>query len=188
MKETWSRARRGDYDNTRISTELALFARSGARAIVLCVTTDEFVEIERAVYAAGTNPMLAPLSLAMLDLDHFKAFNDTYGHGAGDQLLQRAAAVWSAELTVLAPTATIARYGGEEFAVVLPGVDQTKAVAVLEALLAITPLGQTFSAGVAEGAVGEDVATVVARADARLYEAKAAGRARVLGSPLAIPA
>ena len=61
-----------------------------------------------------------PLCLAFLDLDHFKAFNDTYGHQAGDAHLRRAAAAWRRELRAID---VLARYGGEEFGILLPDMD-----------------------------------------------------------------
>jgi diguanylate cyclase (GGDEF)-like protein len=121
----------------------------------------------------------------MIDLDHFKTFNDTFGHGAGDLLLQHAAAAWRVALLQLAPAATLARYGGEEFAIILPGVDESTAANVLRALLQLTPESQTFSAGVAKMDPDERLDDVLRRADLRLYEAKAGGRARVVaGVPL----
>jgi len=77
-----------------------------------------------------------------------------------------------------------ARYGGEEFAIILLGVEEAAAVGVVQALLDTTPLGQTFSAGVAVCGKDEALAAFVARADELLYAAKAAGRARILGAPV----
>ncbi len=117
------------------------------------------------------------LCLAMVDLDRFKAFNDDYGHQAGDQLLAAAAMAWRPALRA---TDTIARYGGEEFAVLLPHSDEEGALAVIQRLLDVVPLGQTASAGVALWDGTETAAELLARADAALYDAKGAGRARAL--------
>jgi diguanylate cyclase (GGDEF)-like protein/PAS domain S-box-containing protein len=117
------------------------------------------------------------LCLAMVDLDRFKAFNDRHGHQAGDQLLAATAAAWRPALRT---TDTIARYGGEEFAVLLPHSDEEGALAVVERLLEVVPLGQTASAGVAAWDGSESAAELLARADAALYAAKGAGRARAL--------
>jgi diguanylate cyclase (GGDEF)-like protein len=117
------------------------------------------------------------LCLAMLDLDRFKAFNDHHGHQGGDQLLASTAAAWRPALRT---TDTLARYGGEEFAVLLPHSDQDGAMAVIERLLEVVPLGQTASAGVAVWDGTETASELLARADAALYEAKGAGRARAL--------
>ncbi|MCO8277035.1 GGDEF domain-containing protein [Actinoplanes sp. TRM 88003] len=121
----------------------------------------------------------APVVVSMIDLDHFKSFNDTYGHPAGDRLLSAAAAAWSAELR---DGDVLARYGGEEFIVLLPGTDESKATAVLERLRAVTPAAQTFSAGLARWDNTETSEALIARADSALYAAKAAGRDRILAA------
>ena len=123
------------------------------------------------------------LCLAMLDLDRFKAFNDHHGHQAGDQLLAATALAWRPALRT---TDTIARYGGEEFAVLLPHSDEEGAMLVVERLLDCVPLGQTASAGIAAWDGTESAQELLARADAALYEAKRAGRARALFSPSAL--
>jgi diguanylate cyclase len=117
-----------------------------------------------------------PVSLAMLDLDHFKQFNDEYGHVAGDHLLKSMAASW---LTEIRATDVLARVGGEEFVLVLAGADIDQAGKTVSKLRANTPLGQTFSAGLAQWdaeALPEDL---LKSADGALYEAKRAGRNRV---------
>lgn len=117
------------------------------------------------------------LCLAMLDLDKFKVYNDTHGHQAGDELLAAAATAWRPELRA---TDTLARYGGEEFAVLLPHSDLEGARIVVERLLAVVPLGQTASAGIAIWDGHERADELLARADSALYDAKHAGRARAL--------
>jgi diguanylate cyclase (GGDEF)-like protein len=135
------------------------------------------VEMDRA-RRAGT-----PLAVALLDLDHFKRFNDQYGHQAGDQLLKIATAAWQ---SLLRSSDLLARYGGEEFAVLLPSSTLGQAVEVVGRLLAVTPLAQTFSAGVALWHGDETSDQIVARADQALYQAKEAGRNQVLAA-LAAP-
>ena len=129
------------------------------------------VEMDRA-RRAGT-----PLAVALLDLDHFKSFNDQYGHQAGDQLLKSATAIWQ---SLLRPSDLLARYGGEEFAVLLPTTTLGQAVEIIDRLRVATPLAQTFSAGVALWRDDETSDQTVARADKTLYQAKQAGRSRVL--------
>ena len=86
------------------------------------------------------------LFVAMLDLDRFKAFNDTGGHQAGDRLLKAAAAAWR---SALRPYDILARYGGEEFGLMLAGCSADEARDVVERLRATTPDAVTCSAGVA---------------------------------------
>ena len=120
-----------------------------------------------------------PVSVAILDLDNFKAFNDSRGHQAGDRLLKEAAAAWRA---VLRPGDMLARYGGEEFAVLLSTCDDALAAQVLERLRDATPGGQTCSGGIARWDGHESGEQLLARADRALYAAKAAGRDRVLSA------
>jgi diguanylate cyclase (GGDEF)-like protein len=120
-----------------------------------------------------------PLSVALIDLDHFKRFNDEYGHQAGDRLLKAATAVWT---TAVRTTDLLCRYGGEEFGVLLPNATADQAMEVLERVRAVTPLAQTFSAGVACWDTQEISEDLVARADRALYAAKAAGRDRVVSA------
>ncbi|GAA2343340.1 GGDEF domain-containing protein [Dactylosporangium salmoneum] len=112
------------------------------------------------------------LTVVMIDLDHFKRYNDEHGHPAGDRLLKSAAAAWSG---VLRRTDTLARYGGEEFVALLPGADP---LPIVRRLMEVTPLSQTFSAGVARWDGRETSDELLARADVALYEAKRAGRNR----------
>ncbi|MBM2619885.1 GGDEF domain-containing protein [Actinoplanes sp. LDG1-06] len=117
-----------------------------------------------------------PVSVALLDLDHFKHFNDTYGHPAGDRLLKSASAAWHGNLRAVD---TLARWGGEEFVALLPGADAAEARDVLERALRATPLGQTFSAGLAVWDGVETSEELLERADAALYRAKSNGRSQV---------
>lgn len=128
---------------------------------------------ERELAAAGRSGR--PLSLAIIDLDHFKDYNDTHGHPAGDALLRAAAAGWSARLRA---TDVLARWGGEEFCLLLPGCDELDACALIEQLRPVVPEGQTFSAGVAVWTPGVSAEQLVAQADAALYRAKHDGRNR----------
>ena len=124
-------------------------------------------------------------SIVMLDIDHFKAVNDTFGHQVGDQVLMRVAAELRAELR---DVDTAGRYGGEELLIVLPYAGAAQALEVAERvrarLAALTwpqpGLRITVSGGVAEYA-GLDLDALVEAADRKLYEAKAAGRDRVVG-------
>jgi diguanylate cyclase (GGDEF)-like protein len=114
-----------------------------------------------------------PLCMALLDLDHFKAYNDAHGHQAGDAHLRRTAAAWRRELRAID---VLARYGGEEFGILLPDCDIGQAQEVLDRVRAATPNGETASAGVVTYDGRESADSLVARADAAMYRAKHAGR------------
>jgi len=140
-------------------------------------------ELPQAVERARRDAV--PLVVAMIDLDHFKRFNDDYGHPAGDRLLKGAAAAWTTELRAVDQ---LARYGGEEFIALFPGATGAEAVEVLDRLRAATPAGQTFSAGAAVWDGTETSDELIVRADKALYEAKAAGRRRtVVATTVGLP-
>jgi diguanylate cyclase (GGDEF)-like protein len=131
-------------------------------------------ELPRALEQARRSG--APVTVALLDLDRFKAFNDAYGHPAGDRLLKSAAAAWH---ETLRSVDVLARYGGEEFIVLLPDADVGQARQVLSRALAATPSSQTFSAGLAVWDGSETSDELIERADTALYSAKAGGRDRI---------
>ena len=117
-----------------------------------------------------------PLCVALLDLDHFKAYNDQHGHQAGDRLLKAAAAAWQGRLR---KSDLLARYGGEEFALLLPDCGLASGMEIAERLRTAQP-EVTCSLGVAAWDGQEEAAGLVARADRALYAAKEAGRDRCL--------
>jgi diguanylate cyclase (GGDEF)-like protein len=131
----------------------------------------------------------APLTVALLDLDHFKWVNDRHGHLAGDKVLRRVGKLFS---TSLRPSDIVARWGGEEFCVLFPDTDVAGASTALAALAAKlralsvdwggeTVTGLTFSAALAaHGAHGRTLDELVSSADRALYGAKNAGRDRVM--------
>jgi diguanylate cyclase (GGDEF)-like protein len=158
------------------AVELAALAqRDGLTGIANRRTWDN--ELPVAMDRARRDSIL--LSVALIDLDHFKRFNDEYGHQAGDRLLKSATAAWSAAVR---STDLLCRYGGEEFGVLLPAATVEQAVEVLERVRAVTPMAQTFSAGVACWDGKEISEELVARADRALYAAKGAGRDRILSA------
>jgi diguanylate cyclase (GGDEF)-like protein len=122
--------------------------------------------------------LLAHDAVVILDFDHFKRVNDSYGHARGDQLLQQLGAFLQSEIR---EADTVARMGGEEFLLVLKQTEEADALQIVERLIAAwqstTPLA-TLSAGVAIHASCSPSATYTA-ADRALYEAKVAGRNRV---------
>lgn len=130
-----------------------------------------------------------PLSLIVLDIDHFKAFNDSYGHAIGDGVIKHVASMLKESVR---QGDVPARIGGEEFAIILANADTSVATTVAERIrLKISErslvrrsnnetIGKvTVSAGVAMLGTGEIPASFLARADAALYEAKHGGRNRV---------
>lgn len=133
-----------------------------------------------------------PLSLAIVDIDHFKAINDHFGHAAGDRVLKRFGRLMMVNVRA---SDLFGRLGGEEFAVMFPGIRCDDALARIDAIRAKarfdrrTPNGDdpvspeshvTFSAGVDEYRASDTLVDLMARADAALYAAKAAGRDRVV--------
>lgn len=127
-----------------------------------------------------------PLSLAVIDLDHFKIINDTYGHCAGDHVIARIAGL----LHEVARTSDVAcRWGGEEFVLVLPATADRQALVMLERLRGrLAESNQvkdgetppfTFSAGIAQWQRGDDLDSLLKRADRALYRAKHLGRDRI---------
>jgi diguanylate cyclase (GGDEF)-like protein len=120
----------------------------------------------------ATPPGRTALSVILVDIDHFKAYNDEHGHQAGDRLLKTAAAAWR---TALRRSDVLARYGGKEFAIVLPSCPATEAAALLERLRLLTPEEQTCSIGLAESARGSRTPSSW-HGDEALYQAKHSGR------------
>jgi diguanylate cyclase (GGDEF)-like protein len=125
-------------------------------------------ELERA-RRMGTG-----VCVAMIDLDNFKSYNDSFGHQAGDLVLKEAASAWRAEVR---STDLLARYGGEEFVLLLPACALEDAIRIVERLRVVTPL-VTCSVGLACWDFQEAGDELVERADQALYAAKAEGRNR----------
>lgn len=119
------------------------------------------------------------LCLALIDLDHFKRYNDEKGHQAGDRLLSACAAAWSQQIRVVD---VLARYGGEEFAAVIPSCGLDAAREVLERLKRASPESITCSIGLARWDGHESSESLVRRADAALYRAKREGRDRLISA------
>ena len=128
-------------------------------------------------------------SLLMLDLDHFKTFNDEFGHLAGDQVLRITGHLLRAALR---PADMAARYGGEEFVLLLPGTDISGASEVATRLLdafrgfAWPQRTVTVSIGMAQAVAGDAAEDLIRRADSSLYDAKRGGRDRAVAA-IALP-
>jgi diguanylate cyclase (GGDEF)-like protein len=150
-----------------------------ARSLRTAATTDPLTgvanrrawEAEAARNLAHAQRTGEPLSLAILDLDHFKVVNDREGHGAGDALLCELTAGWSRRLR---GADLLGRYGGDEFVLSLPGTDEAGAWQVLRQLDETHDF--PWSAGVASAGPDDTLGTVLARADGNLYLKKRTGR------------
>jgi diguanylate cyclase (GGDEF)-like protein len=139
---------------------------------------------ERLELAVGQAERGIPVSMVMIDLDHFKSYNDAYGHVAGDQLLMHVGACLR---DLVRKTDCAARWGGEEFAVVLTGTPHEGAKVVAEKIrqaIALLPAHREVSAsvGICSWEPGLSSEQLVKRADQALYMAKRTGRNRVRSS------
>lgn len=154
----------------------------------------KFFDRQLAYVSAEARDNDAPLTLLMIDIDHFKRFNDTYGHLVGDQVLRLVARTMVENLK---GKDIIARYGGEEFVILLPQTRLADAIKVADQLRTCLAgkrirkrnsnetLGSiTISIGAAEYCVGEEHDNFIARADSALYKAKNGGRNQVMSEEL----
>ncbi len=134
-----------------------------------------------------------PLTLCIMDLDNFKAVNDTYGHPCGDEVLQTVASILLSEMRMID---TAARIGGEEFALLLPGTGLARAQKFLQRVQSVIKatvincgpdkLAVTMSMGVASyrGKLPPDPEKLLVEADKALYRAKRAGKNRIEVAPI----
>lgn len=165
-------------------------ARQTARTDPLTGIANRGVFDEAIKRAVATADSRRPVCLLMLDIDHFKRVNDTYGHPTGDLVLKRLAKVL---INITKGKDTAARYGGEEFAIVLPETtlaDAHKLAETIRAGLNSAPIRDratgtelthiTISIGVACLKTQETVADFIKRADTALYKAKTTGRNKVV--------
>ncbi len=137
-------------------------------------------EMERA------NRLNTPLSVGIIDLDHFKQVNDTYGHAAGDEVLKRAARLFRENLRTMD---VVGRWGGEEFIIMLPeiAIDQAQmtcnrlltALAATDIDVGSTSIKITATIGITQLLPGDKMDEIISRADEALYKGKEAGRNRV---------
>lgn len=172
-----------------IMLNLGLLAMPGERAMRILkeqAHRDALTGARNRAWLAGTarRHAVAGTGLILIDVDHFKAINDRYGHAAGDAVLVRI--VRTATMQIRAMEGSIARLGGDEFVVLLPGRPLAATAELANRLRAgiagpVCDFPQcTVSIGVAQVEAGEDqFDPAIARADLRLYEAKASGRDRI---------
>lgn len=178
----------GDAAELLAQETARMFARiARQRQLVAEARTDALTRLaNRRTFARALDALAPDDVVVVLDLDHFKQVNDTFGHTAGDELLQQLA---DCLRRVARSGDVVARYGGEEFALVLPRADEHGALALLTRLRRAWD-GQTqapvttFSAGIAVHRAGRRPVETLAAADTALYEAKRAGRNRdVVAAP-----
>jgi diguanylate cyclase (GGDEF)-like protein/PAS domain S-box-containing protein len=166
--------KRIESERENLFTEVKVLAASDAlTGLPNRRTLDEQLPREMARARRGS----APLCLAIVDVDFFKAYNDAQGHPAGDLMLRDCAVAWDSELRA---EDTIVRFGGDEFLVLLPDTPPERAAEIVERLRAATPDGQTCSAGLACWDFAESVDNLLDRADTALYAAKGNGRDRLV--------
>ena len=189
---------------TASALSLALVSRS--QRLLQLATSDPltllfnrgYVDDRLAIELSRAGRYNQPLTLAVIDADHFKQLNDTHGHPAGDVVLKKIGALLR---DTFRQSDTAGRYGGEEFVVILPETDMEAARRKVEALreqiantlIDLAPYGKsvrlTISAGLASFPQdGQDAARLFATADERMFEAKRAGRNRVVAAQEAVVA
>lgn len=182
-----SLARRLRANNTTVSSNIKLQREYKRNAMIDGLTglyNRRWIDEALPRFVARYGRSGHPLSVLMIDVDHFKRFNDTHGHAVGDQVLVTVARTLRENMR---PTDLVARYGGEEFLAILPdtGVEAGRhcaervRAAVAAAQLDGVDARITISLGGACLAGGEGVAGLLARADEALYAAKGGGRDRV---------
>lgn len=167
---------------------------SAQRKLQFMATTDPLTQLfnrrhmidlaEKEIARCSRNPL--HLTFLLLDIDHFKEFNDQFGHDVGDQVLQRMSAVLASALRT---QDSLGRWGGEEFLAMLPAADAQQALLIAERARAAVEKDQwrcdaaalsvTLSIGVSQYRPGEELSAAIARADRALYLSKGAGRNRV---------
>lgn len=173
---------------------LALQRESMIRSLESMAATDPLTGLANrrawdqrlAAAMAGARRTGSPLTVALVDVDHFKAFNDQHGHGQGDAILRVFADVAGATVR---GADLLARWGGEEFALMLADcASGADALAAVDRVRTSMPGPTTCSAGVATWDGVETAQQLMMRADSALYAAKSAGRDRAVGAPPTAPA
>lgn len=174
--------------NAELVAEKEKFERLSSTDVLTGIANRRHLQQRLAEELARCQRAGQVLSVVLLDVDHFKQINDRYGHQVGDAVLVEMAHRLN---LVLRQEDVLGRWGGEEFLIVLPGLDSVRARVVAERLRTVVSVtrfdccGQsiavTVSIGIDEIAVSDSIDSLVSRADVHLYEAKSAGRNRVVG-------
>jgi diguanylate cyclase (GGDEF)-like protein/PAS domain S-box-containing protein len=164
-------------DITELAAARAALERSAATDPLTGSLNRRAWEVRLEVLLADAARDGAPLTIALVDLDNFKAYNDSHGHNRGDALLKDFAV---AAVTSLRSSDVFARWGGEEFIVALPDTTLEQAAQILTRVRSSVPATQTCSIGYTTWDPGESPADAVTRADTALYRAKDLGRDQVV--------
>ncbi len=173
--------------NAALASERDAAASRASRDELTGIFNRRHLEAELAVQIARANRRGSPLTVALLDIDHFKRINDLFGHGVGDQALRHVADVMRRNIR---SGDVLGRYGGEEFLLIMPDTEATSAAVLCnrlrdavrasrpESLSEDRPL--TISGGLAQLGRAESREDLIQRADVALYRAKAEGRDRIV--------
>ena len=184
---------------TQVFNEMVTRLRHGREELERLAVTDELtglynrksLDAKLASEIARGDRYENPFTILMIDIDHFKKYNDTFGHPAGDEILSNIGDLFKH----LREVDYAARYGGEEFFALLPHTGLSGATEVAERIRTLTEetfadqdkkeVPVTLSIGIAEFPMhGESARALIAAADAALYSAKQRGRNRVVGAPI----
>jgi diguanylate cyclase (GGDEF)-like protein len=188
-REAQARTRQAMFETKEAREEAARFREQARHDPLTGLPNRRYVDEQLTVLLEQDD---RPLSVALVDLDHFKQVNDRLSHEVGDQVLVRVARLLEDGLAAASRGAFAARLGGEEFLVVLPGTDEAAAVPLLDGLRASIggfpwspltgSLPVTVSIGVSERSEAATQSSLLSAADKNLYAAKHAGRDRVVSS------
>ncbi len=169
-------------------THLSTFAELRTDPLTGVANRRAFDDSLEKLLAEHQQPGEAPLSIAMLDLDHFKRINDRHGHPVGDRALKHVASLLQAAMRA---SDSLGRFGGEEFVLLLPNTPIAQAEAVAEKVRLLfessplvndaTPVALSASIGIAQWRdAADDISRLLSRADAALFQAKVQGRNRLV--------
>jgi diguanylate cyclase (GGDEF)-like protein len=196
QQEARTRARQAMFETAEARRDAERYREQARRDPLTGLYNRRFVDERLPNAIAQALSATTPLTVALIDLDHFKRINDTFSHEVGDQVLMTVADLFSAEGTGLPDSGFVARMGGEEFLVVLPGMGLDEALIWLDTLRirvgghpwrSLTqdlPVTVSIGAAFATSTGGGDTqASLLADADSNLYAAKRTGRNRVVYLP-----
>jgi diguanylate cyclase (GGDEF)-like protein len=193
QREAQARTRQALFETTEARQEAERFRELALHDPLTGLRNRRYVDEQLPGLFRHAARTAAPLILALVDLDHFKRINDQLSHDVGDRVLVAVATLLSTGAGGISDTAFVARMGGEEFLLVLPGVELTAAMDRLDLLRAAVcghpwrevtgELPVTVSVGVTAARAADTQPAALARADRHLYQAKHAGRDRVVGDP-----